>query len=231
VKKVKVVKMGFYAVVAGLVVAATPAAAQAQPAAPTAAQIQARHAISALEGVLENAVRYGAQMLEQRLRESNAATMAAANVGAANMVMLAGMERARGFRLDNYGVLFDVEFPSMRRSMVWSLQQLERASSGNAKIKAAAPAGSIQPREIYLTEITNALTDAIVDHGIPIGVGADEWLTVAARESVDRRFVPADPNDTAMTIILRIKGSDLAGLRDRKLAREEARKRVEVKQY
>ena len=34
-----------------------------------------------------------------------------------------------------------------------------------------------------------------------------------------------------MTIILRMKGSDLAALRDRKLAREEARKRVEVKQY
>jgi small ligand-binding sensory domain FIST len=151
---------------------------------------------------------------------------------AANMVMLAGMERARGFRLDNYGVVFDVEFPSMRRSMVWSLQQLERrASTGDAKINAAASASSIQPREIYLTEITNALADAIVDHGTPIGVGVDEWLTVAARESVDRRFVPADPNDTAMTIILRIKGSDLAALRDRKLPREDARKRVEIKQY
>ena len=118
----------------------------------TAAQIQARHAISALEGVLENAVRYGAQMLEQRLRESNSATMAAANVAAANMVMLAGMERARGFRLDNYGVLFDVEFPSMRRSMVWSLQQLERASSGNTKITSAARPVD-QPRENIITEI------------------------------------------------------------------------------
>lgn len=230
-KKVKVGKRSVYVIVAGLVMGVAPAAAQVKPAPPTAAQIQARHAISALEGVLENAVRYGAQMLEQRLRESNVATMAATNAAAANMVMLAGMERARGFRLDNYGVLFDVEFPSMRRSMVWSLQQLERASSGNAKIKAAAPGGSIQPREIYLTEITTALTDAIVDHGIPIGVAADEWLTVAARESGARRFVPADPNDTAMTIILRIKGSALAALRERKLTREEARKRVEVKQY
>jgi hypothetical protein len=230
VKKVKVAKMGLYVVVAAVVALAPPAAAQVQPAAPTAAEIQARHAISALEGVLENAVRYGAQMLEQRLRESNVATMAG-NVAAANMVMLAGMERARGFRLDNYGVLFDVEFPSMRRSMVWSLQQLERASSGNAKIKASAQAGSVQPREMYLTEIANALTDAIIDHGIPIGVGSEEWLTVAARDSVDRRFVPADPSDVPLTIILRIKGSDLAALRDRKLTREEARKRVEVKQY
>ena len=120
----------------------------------------------------------------------------------------------------------------MRRSMVWSLQQLERAIERQRRSQAAPGASSIQPREIYLSEITNALTDAILDYTeSPIGVGADEWLTVAARESVDRRFVPADPNDTAMTIILRIKGSDLNALRDRKLGREEARKRVEVKQY
>jgi hypothetical protein len=201
---------------------AAPAAAQvqAQAALPTPAQIQARHAVASLEGVLENAVQYGAQMLDQRLQASTAA----------NMVMLAGVARARGFRLDDYGVVFDVEFPSMRRSMVWSLEQLERASTGRGRA-AAAPVSSTKPQEIYLTEIANALADAIVDHGAPIGVNANEWLTVAARESVDRRFVPGDPNDAAMTIILRIKGSDLTALRERKLTREDARKRVEIKRY
>ena len=194
-------------------------AAQA-PAPPTAAQIQARHAISALEGVLENAVQFGKQMLDQRLQESSAA----------NMVMLAGMARARGFRLDDYGVVFDVEFPSMRRSMVWSLQQLERASTGGTG-RAAPESPSIKPREIYLAEITSALTEAILDHGAPIGVAPTEWLTVAARETTDRRFVPGDPADTAMSIILRIKGTDLSGLRERTLTRDEARKRVEIRQY
>lgn len=211
------------AIIAVCVMAAAPAAAQVEAqtkAAPTPAQIQARHAMALLEGVLENAVQYGAQMLDQRLQASTAA----------NMVMLAGMARARGFRLDDYGAVFDVEFPSMRRSMVWSLEQLERASTGKGRA-AAAPAPSAKPQEIYLTEISNALVDAIIDHGPPIGLTADEWLTVAARESVDRRFVPGDPNDTAMTIILRIKGSDLAALRERKLTREDARKRVEIKRY
>ena len=72
--------------------------------------------------MLENAVRYGAQMLDQRLQASSAA----------NMVMLAGMARARGFRLEDYGVVFDVEFPSMRRSMVWRFQELERRNAGRA---------------------------------------------------------------------------------------------------
>jgi hypothetical protein len=205
------------AVVVGGVLASHPAVAQTLPPAPrqTPEQIQARHAISALEGVLEAAVRYGAQMLDQRLQASSAA----------NMVMLAGIARARGFRLDDYGVVFDVEFPSLRRSMVWSLQTLER--DGARPVATAAP--TVQPRETYLTEITNALVDAIVDHGSPIGVRADDWLTVAARESVDRRFVAGDPNDAAMTVVLRIKGSDLNALRDRTLTREDARKRVDVK--
>ena len=212
-------------VIAAAALTARPAA-QGQPAPPSAAQIQARHAISALEGVLENAVRYGAQMLDQRLQASSAA----------NMVMLAGMARARGFRLDNYGVVFDVEFPSMRRSMVWSMQQLERPTAPGA-IDAASRASSatatpqVKPREIYLDEITNALIDAIIDHGAPIGVSPDEWLTVAARETVDRRFVPADPADTAMSIVLRIKGTDLNALRERRLSRDEARTRVEIKRY
>ena len=202
--------------------AALTAAPLAQdPPGATAAQIQARQAISALEGVLENAVRYGAQMLDQRLQA----------LSAANMVMLAGMARVRGFRLDDYGVIFDVEFPSMRRSMVWSLQQLERASIGDASRPAPSAAASAKPREIYLNEITTALIDAIIDHSAPIGVAADEWLTVAARETVDRRFVPGDPADTAMSIILRIRGIDLRALGERTLSRDEARKRIEIKRY
>jgi hypothetical protein len=189
----------------------------------TSAQIQARQQIAAFEAALENAVRYGAQMLDQRLQASSAA----------NMVMLAGMARARGFRLDQYGVVFDVEFPSMRRSMVWSMQELERerANVGNA-VRAAQPTSAIQPREIYQNEITEALITVILDYTGSVGVDAGEWLTVAARESVvDRRFVNGGAGEAPMTVILRIKGSDLQALRDGNLARDEARTRVEVKQY
>ena len=59
-----------------------------------------------------------------------------------------------------------------------------------------------------------------------MGVPAEEWLTVAARESLDLRFMPENPNDTATTLILRIKGSDLNALRDHRISRDEARKRI-----
>ena len=192
----------------------------------TPAQIQARQQIAALEIALENAVRQGTLMLDKRLQASNTD----------NMVMLAGLTRARGFRLDDYGVVFDVEFQSMRRSVVWSIQELERnanATTGAGRAIAAANAEpTVRPREIYQNEITNALVSAIVDYKAPIGIGANEWLTVAARESVfDRRFVPGDPNDTAITIILRIKGSDLQAIREGTVTREDALKRVAVKHY
>lgn len=209
----------------GLALSATsPVGAQSppRPAAPaTTAQIQARQQIAAFEGALENAVRQGAQMLNQRLQQSNTD----------NMVMLAGLTRARGFRLDDYGVVFDVEFPSMRRSMVWSIQELERANAGRA-VKASETMPTVRPREIYQTEIATALVNAILDYPGAIGIGAGEWLSVAARESViDRRSLSGDPNDTAITVILRIKGSDLQLLRDHALTREEGLKRVDVKQY
>jgi hypothetical protein len=193
------------------------------PVESTPAQIQARQQIAALEGTLENAVRMGALMLNKRLQATNTE----------NLVILAGLTRARGFRLDDYGVVFDVEFQSMRRSMVWTIQELERnASSGGGRaITATNAEPAVRPREIYQTEITNALISAIVDHKGALGIGGNEWLTVAARESVfDRRVVPGD-SDTAMTIILRIKGSDLQGLREGTLTREEGLKRLVVKHY
>ena len=49
--------------------------------------------------------------------------------------------------------------------------------------------------------------------------------------SADLRFMPENPNDAATTLILRIKGSDLNALRDHRISREEARKRIEVNQY
>jgi hypothetical protein len=108
---------------------------------------------------------------------------------------------------------------------------MKTVSTGDPARSAGAPAPLDDPRAIYTTEMTNALINAILDHGAPVGVAPDEWLTVAARESLDLRFMPDDPSGAATTLLLRIKGSDLNALRDRRLSREDARKRVEVTQY
>jgi hypothetical protein len=254
------------AVTTVLVVAALmPMGAQGQPA--PSQQIQARREMAALESVLENAVGYGAQMLSQHVQSASTP----------ESVLLTGMARARGFRLDGYGVVFDVEFPSIRRSVAWTMRTLERPdpalltamkelrkntqgladqqsrqemdraikdledhikaydtrakniSTGSASVAAAqAPVTVEDPRGFYAAELTNALMTAILEHGAALGVGADEWLTVAARESLDFRFMPDDP---ATTLLLRVKGSDLIAFAEKRLSREDARQRIEVKQY
>jgi hypothetical protein len=84
---------------------------------------------------------------------------------------------------------------------------------------------------VYEQEVVTALVDAMLEHGWTVGVGGDEWLTVAARDNEHRdRLSPGDSYDL-MTIVLRVKGSDLAAFRADRLTRDEARKRVEVREF
>jgi hypothetical protein len=86
------------------------------------------------------------------------------------------------------------------------------------------------PGLAYTNEVKAALIDAMLDYGPPITIADGEWLTVAARDSDDSRMGGGDPYDVS-TIVLRIRGTDLAGLRVGRISREEARGRVEVREY
>ena len=293
----------FVASVATVLVAATGVDTAEQPQAgrPIAAQhdeqVQARYNIFVMEGVLERAVEHGADRLRRQVRRVMP-----------DMLLLSGAAEARGFRLDGYGVFFDIEVPVMRRSVAWSLrtiveensivagaalQQLKAgverlasdprekanllqwirrietqlgpssAQTTNAPVVApgqrgtltsmeAAPVASVpaqaappappartpeemallkDPDGAYEREVVGALIDAMLDHSAPIRVGPEEWLTVAARDNEHRdRLVPGDPYDL-LTIVLRVKGSDLAAFRADRLTREEARRRVEVREF
>ncbi len=274
-------------------------AEQPQPGRPDASpreQAQARYNIFVMEAVLERAVEHGADQLRRQVSRVMP-----------DMLLLSGAAEARGFRLDGYGVFFDVEVPVMRRSVAWSLktmidenyagaatalQQLRAAIErmtpdarekanllqyirrlelqvGPAQIpggagpaiaasqqatvsamdSAQAPTSDApqtrsarptlpadrafveDPNAAYEREVITAIIDAMLDHSGPIGVGADEWLTVAARDNEHRdRLVPGDPYDL-LTIVLRVKGSDLAAFRADRITRDEARKRVEVREF
>ena len=48
------------------------------------------------------------------------------------------------------------------------------------------------PNEAYRTEVIQALIDAMLDHSSPLGIGPNEWLTIAARRNEERpRLAPA----------------------------------------
>src|ERR1051325_4630109 len=67
-----------------------------------------------MESVLESAVANGADSLMRAVRA----------VMPPDALVLTGAPSARGFRLEGYGLFFDVEVPAFRRTMAWSLRQL-----------------------------------------------------------------------------------------------------------
>lgn len=270
-------------IIAGTATAQTPER-RAATAQPTAALDQAlrlkesRYQIGQIERLLEGAVEHGATVIRDRLLAIMPADM-----------LLTENARARGFRLDGYGVFFDVEVPNLEGTLPWSFQTLNQndlgvnnalqtlrayiqATGGNdvtvrqalerlelqvtpmtaTAVNTAAPAAASRtadsiapsggqqaaqmpndpilanPNEAYRTAIRAALIDAMLDHTRGLGIGPNEWLTVAARGSDDRpRLAPADTE--GQTNLLSIRGSDLDALLAGQITREEAMKRVDVR--
>lgn len=85
------------------------------------------------------------------------------------------------------------------------------------------------PNGAYRDAIKAALIDAMLEHSRGVGVQPDEWLTVAAQ----RGDSPLSPNEivTSATLVLRIKGSDLALYDADRTRKDEIRQRVEVREF
>ncbi len=259
-------------------------------------QVAARYQLAIMEDVLERAVQQGARTMSRQLQGAMP-----------QMLLLGGDARARGFRLEGYGVFFDVDVPAMRQSVVWSWKMLDLTNAGAAgaiealrehlktvrdpaqrrdldqlirqlelqvgpssgvaasvraetsggregqttvvalpkpQPGAAPPSGGTpvvaqapriavseeDPGEAYTTAVKESLIDAMLGYSQSLAIGPDEWLTVAARDRGEAGLAADDPFDVT-TIQLRIKGADLLALHAGRLTIDEARKRVEVREY
>jgi hypothetical protein len=276
----------------GLAVAA-PALAQARQATAPAPdpQVAARYQLAIMADVLERAVQQGARVMGRQLQGSMP-----------QMLLMGGQARARGFRLDGYGVFFDVDVPAMRQSIVWSWRTLDLTNGGaggaiealkahlktisdpaerreldlairqlelqlapfsspseSVRVDSSArpdgqptvvalpkpaprseapaiaggrpiPASEDDPGEAYTAAVEGAIIDAMLRYSQSLAIGPDEWLVVAARDRGESGLAPDDPFDV-VTIQLRIKGADLLALHAGRLTLDEARKRVEVREY
>ena len=88
------------------------------------------------------------------------------------------------------------------------------------------------PNRAYTEAVTNALVDAMIDYSAPMQIPPDQWLTVAARDDEGRdSLAPPDPLEEVVTMIYRIKGSDLHEYRQGKIDRDEVRRRVQLSQF
>jgi hypothetical protein len=259
-------------IMAGTVAAAAPAAAQTTAARAAAEQ---RYQIAQMERVLEGAVEHGLTITRDRVQ-----TLAQAPAD----LLVSENAHARGFRLEGYGVFFDVVVPSFETTWTWSLRTLDQNDLGvqsalrtlqthvktekdpdleqalkrlelqigpavvarasvpadrgarNATGSASAVADGQQadkdlllsdPDEAYRTEVLQALKDAMLAHSSSLGIGPNEWLTIAAKGNSDRpRLAPADSGPS--TRIIRLRGLDLAEFLAGRITREEALKRIET---
>src|SRR6187549_1733082 len=102
-------------IVAGTVAAAAGTAAGQTP--PARAAAEQRYQIGQMERVLEGAVEHGLTNTRDRLQ-------ALAQMPADMLV--SDNAHARGFRLEGYGVFFDVVVPSFESTLSWSLRTLDQ---------------------------------------------------------------------------------------------------------
>ena len=85
------------------------------------------------------------------------------------------------------------------------------------------------PHSSYTDAVKNALIDAMLDYSVAMDLGADEWLTVAARDS-EGPLTPDEIYDPT-TIVISVKGSDLATYAADRSKRSEVKSRVVVREF
>lgn len=100
-------------------IAAAPAAAQTTVTA--RADADARYQIGQMERLLEGAVEHGAAVIRTRMQ-----TLAQVPAD----LLVSDNAHARGFRLEGYGVFFDVTVPSFVTTLTWSLRTLDQNDLG-----------------------------------------------------------------------------------------------------
>ena len=99
------------------------ASAQAPQAAEPEEQVKARQKIFMMEGVLERAVQLGVDNLRRKVR----------SVMPDDALLQGGAPTVRGFRLEGYGIFFDIEVPELRQSMAWTLRTMNESGMALAR--------------------------------------------------------------------------------------------------
>jgi hypothetical protein len=116
-------------------------------------------------------------------------------------------------------------------SLIESYQR-ERVSQARGAQQASVagavdPAAVINPDAHYVESVKRQLLNAMLDHSNALDLRPDEWLTVEAREAQETPGQISQPS----TLVLRVRGGDLAEFQSKRLSREEVLKRVQVRGF
>jgi hypothetical protein len=109
-------------------------------------------------------------------------------------------------------------------------QRMLRAAGASAVTEPVDPGPMLKdPSVAYREAIRASLIDAMLEHSRGLNIRPDEWLSIAAH----RGQSPLAPNEivTTTTLVLRVKGSDLAQYDADRSRKEEIRQRVEAREF
>jgi hypothetical protein len=133
--------------------------AQGPASSQTAPDRQQRYRIGVMERVLEGAVEHGAAVTRDRLQAFLPADM-----------LLSENAHARGFRLEGYGMFFDVSVPDLEGTVPWTFRALDQNNLGvdaalrtlRSYIESASPDTNVQQAlkriELQVAPVTAALS-------------------------------------------------------------------------
>jgi hypothetical protein len=211
-----------------------PASAGGQtPVKPSAAQQRRYEKIGVMEGTLTASVSVAAKQVAKGVKSVEPTAM-----------LFSGEARAKGFTLEGHGVFFYVEVPTLDLSVMMSVGQFERSAQRKTEQQVnnvrtdpapAVPTAAESLADIavegqkYRATVRLALIDAMLDSSKNLELQPEEWLTIAARGS-EANLLPNEILNLTTTV-LRIKGSDLADFLAGRLTKEEARQKVEVREF
>jgi len=222
-----------------------PGLAAAQTPVSTAPDQLRRHEqISVFEGTLTGAVNLAARRVAKEVQS---------RTPGANL--FTGDARAKGFALDGYGVFVYVEIPAIDLTVSLMIDQFERDLQRRATAETPPVASNVANKpdalpnatppappsaketlrdvedtgERYRLAVKQALADAMLDYSKNLELKPDEWLSVAARGS-ESALLPGEILQLT-TVVLRVKGSDLVDYLAGRVTKEQARAKVEVRQF
>lgn len=191
-------------------------------------------------------------LLESAVRQSAGETMTRAQMTLPLGTLFVGEPRAKGYPLDGYGPVFDVQIPIILESQVL-LSQMAPVSPPPPPGPGTRPVSGTptratgvvpddptdrspvvvdpflrDPNAFYRNTVRDRLVDVILDESRRLSIAEGDWLSVVARSEDDpsRRI-----RDDSRTMILRIKGADLAAYVAGRITRDEAKKRVIESQF
>ena len=194
-----IVKRIALVVVGAVIMNAGAASAQTRQSVADQKQKQARYEIAQMERLLEGAVEHGVANIRDRLQALGPTEL-----------LISDNARARGFRLDGYGVFFDVVVPSLDTTVLWSIRTLDQnllglqsalrelethvKQSGDVNLEQALRRIELQVDPLLVARsATSATSAAGGTSATPVGSGARNVNGSVAAATADVPQQAADP--------------------------------------